>query len=77
MNVGIAADHNGFAFNERLVKSLRGAGFEVVDFGAEAFAPGDDCGRPRGPARASGGPGPHGARHRDLRKRDRCLRRRR
>jgi ribose 5-phosphate isomerase B len=42
MNVGIAADHGGFALKQRLVKSLREAGYEVVDFGAAAFVPGDD-----------------------------------
>ncbi len=42
MNVGIAADHGGFALKERLVKSLRKEGYEVVDFGAPTFVPGDD-----------------------------------
>lgn len=42
MNVGVAADHGGFALKERLVKSLREEGYAVVDFGAPTFVPGDD-----------------------------------
>ena len=42
MKVGIATDHGGFALKEELVARIRGAGHEVVDFGAYALAPGDD-----------------------------------
>jgi ribose 5-phosphate isomerase B len=42
MRVGIASDHGGFALKEQMTKSLRGAGHEVVDFGAHQFNPGDD-----------------------------------
>src|SRR5678815_4884967 len=34
MKVGIATDHGGFCLKEELVAQLRGAGHEVVDFGA-------------------------------------------
>ena len=42
MRVGIAADHGGFTLKERLAKSLRGSGYEVVDFGAHQMDPEDD-----------------------------------
>ena len=42
MQIGIAADHGGFALKEQLVESLRGSGHEVVDFGAYQLDPGDD-----------------------------------
>ena len=42
MRVGIATDHGGFALKEDLLARLRGAGHEIVDFGAHAFDPGDD-----------------------------------
>ena len=42
MKVGIAADHGGFELKTNLVDSLRSAGHEVVDFGAEKFNDGDD-----------------------------------
>jgi len=42
MRVGIATDHGGFVLKEELVAQLRGAGHEVVDFGAHAFTPDDD-----------------------------------
>ena len=31
--IGVAADHGGFALKEYLVGMLRGAGYEVLDFG--------------------------------------------
>ena len=34
MRIGIATDHGGFGLKEELVDQLRGAGHEVVDFGA-------------------------------------------
>ncbi len=42
MRIGIAADHGGFTMKEELVTLLRGAGHDVVDFGARALDPGDD-----------------------------------
>jgi len=34
MKVGIATDHGGYGLKEELVAGLRGAGHEVIDFGA-------------------------------------------
>ena len=42
MKIGIAADHGGFVMKEELTKSLRRAGYEVVDFGAYRLTPDDD-----------------------------------
>ena len=42
MRVGIATDHGGFGLKEELVGQLRAAGHEVVDFGAQSAASGDD-----------------------------------
>ena len=42
MRVGIATDHGGFGLKEELVSQLRAAGHEVVDFGAQSAAAGDD-----------------------------------
>ena len=42
MQIGIAADHGGFALKEEIAKSLRAAGHEVVDFGAYQLTPDDD-----------------------------------
>ena len=42
MRVGIAADHGGFTLKEQLADSLRGSGYEVVDFGAHQMDPEDD-----------------------------------
>ena len=42
MRVGIATDHGGFGLKEELVKRLRAAGHEVVDFGAHDMREGDD-----------------------------------
>jgi len=42
MRIGIATDHGGFDLKEELIKQLRGAGHEVVDFGAHNFSEGDD-----------------------------------
>jgi ribose 5-phosphate isomerase B len=42
MRVGIATDHGGFDLKETLVAYLRGAGHEVIDFGAHSLEPGDD-----------------------------------
>ncbi|HZD49200.1 MAG TPA: RpiB/LacA/LacB family sugar-phosphate isomerase, partial [Silvibacterium sp.] len=42
MRVGIATDHGGFSLKEELVKRLRAAGHEAVDFGAHDTSEGDD-----------------------------------
>ncbi|HKN73787.1 MAG TPA: RpiB/LacA/LacB family sugar-phosphate isomerase [Candidatus Acidoferrum sp.] len=42
MRVGIATDHGGFSLKEEFVAQLRGAGHEVVDFGAHSLNPSDD-----------------------------------
>jgi ribose 5-phosphate isomerase B len=42
MRVGIAADHGGFDLKEQVARSLREAGYEVVDFGAHKMSPEDD-----------------------------------
>lgn len=42
MRIGIATDHGGFSLKEELVKQLREAGHEVVDFGAHRLNQGDD-----------------------------------
>jgi ribose 5-phosphate isomerase B len=42
MRIGIAADHGGFTLKGEITEWLRGAGYEVVDFGAYEFIPGDD-----------------------------------
>jgi ribose 5-phosphate isomerase B len=42
MRVGIAADHGGFTLKEQLAESLRGSGYEVMDFGANQLNLGDD-----------------------------------
>ena len=42
MRVGIATDHGGYALKEQLVAELRGAGHEVVDFGAHVLGVEDD-----------------------------------
>lgn len=40
--IGVAADHGGFELKEHLVGILRGASYEVVDFGARQAQPDDD-----------------------------------
>src|SRR5215475_11834735 len=42
MRIGIATDHGGFDLKEQLIKQLRGAGHEIVDFGAHSLSEGDD-----------------------------------
>jgi ribose 5-phosphate isomerase B len=42
MRVGIAADHGGLTLKEQLVESLRGSGYDVMDFGAHHLDPEDD-----------------------------------
>jgi ribose 5-phosphate isomerase B len=40
--IGIAADHGGFELKEQLAKSLREAGYDVVDFGDHQLKADDD-----------------------------------
>jgi ribose 5-phosphate isomerase B len=42
MRVGIATDHGGFGLKEEMVRQLRAAGHDVVDFGAHRPTDGDD-----------------------------------
>src|SRR5215472_19192446 len=42
MRIGIATDHGGFDLKEELVKQLRGAGHEIVEFGAYRLNKSDD-----------------------------------
>ncbi len=42
MSIGIATDQGGFGLKEELVAQLRGAGQEVVDFGANKLEPDDN-----------------------------------
>ena len=42
MLIGIATDHGGFGLKEELLTQLRGAGHEVVDFGAHTLNHDDD-----------------------------------
>ena len=42
MRIGIATDHGGFSLKEELVKRLRAARHEVVDFGTHDMREGDD-----------------------------------
>ncbi len=42
MQIGLAADHGGFELKEEIADFLRGAGHEVVDFGARTLTPEDD-----------------------------------
>jgi ribose 5-phosphate isomerase B len=40
--IGIAADHGGYQLKEELVKMLREAAYEVIDYGNQTFNPDDD-----------------------------------
>ena len=42
MRIGIATDHGGYGLKEELVVQLRGAGHEVIDFGAHELKADDD-----------------------------------
>jgi ribose 5-phosphate isomerase B len=42
MRVGIASDHGGFILKVEVAQTLRGWGYEVVDFGAHQLNPEDD-----------------------------------
>lgn len=42
MRLGIATDHAGFTVKQELLKDLRAAGHDVVDYGAYSLDPEDD-----------------------------------
>ena len=42
MKIAVGTDHAGFALKERIVETIREAGHEVVDCGADHVIPGDD-----------------------------------
>jgi ribose 5-phosphate isomerase B len=42
MRIGIAADHGGLLLKQELKAHLRGAGYEIADFGAFSINPMDD-----------------------------------
>ena len=42
MRVGLAADHGGFELKGKMREELRGAGYEIVDYGAREYHPQDD-----------------------------------
>jgi ribose 5-phosphate isomerase B len=42
MHIGFATDHGGYILKEHILKSLRGSGHEVQDFGAYDLNPEDD-----------------------------------
>jgi ribose 5-phosphate isomerase B len=42
MKLGIASDHGGFELKKELIAKLKAEGHEVVDFGADTYAAGDD-----------------------------------
>ena len=42
MRIGIATDHGGYGLKEELIAQLRGAGHEVMDFGAHKLTSDDD-----------------------------------
>ena len=40
--IGVAADHGGFVMKDEIVRRLREAGYEVIDFGAHRLDSNDD-----------------------------------
>ncbi len=42
MKIAIAADHAGYPLNERVIKELRHAGYELIDFGTHVGSRPDD-----------------------------------
>jgi ribose 5-phosphate isomerase B len=42
MKIAVGTDHAGFPLKERLVDSMREAGHEIIDCGADRVIPGDD-----------------------------------
>lgn len=41
MRIAVGADHGGYPLNERVIKELRDAGHEIIDFGTHDTAPVD------------------------------------
>lgn len=42
MKVAVGTDHAGFPLKERMIETIREAGHQVIDCGAERVIPGDD-----------------------------------
>jgi ribose 5-phosphate isomerase B len=42
VRVAVGTDHAGFALKERMLKTIREAGHDVIDCGADRVIPGDD-----------------------------------
>ena len=42
MKVAVGADHAGFPLKEKMLETIREAGHQVIDCGAEQMIPGDD-----------------------------------
>ncbi len=42
MRVGVAADHGGFELKMQMLEELRGAGYDLVDYGASEYQAQDD-----------------------------------
>ena len=42
MQIGIAADHGGFALKEEIISVLRSKGYDVLDYGAHSLKQDDD-----------------------------------
>jgi len=42
VRVAVGADHAGFPLKERMMDTVRAAGHQVIDCGAETLVPGDD-----------------------------------
>lgn len=57
MRIAVGADHGGYPLNERVIKELRDAGHEIIDFGTHDTTPVDypDYARQVGEAVQSGG----------------------
>ena len=69
MRIGIATDHGGFNLKEEVLKQLREAGHEVVDFGAHRLNQDDDYPDYVVPPRGSGSCSESRPRSGDLRER--------
>ncbi|HEY2378877.1 MAG TPA: ribose 5-phosphate isomerase B [Gemmatimonadaceae bacterium] len=42
MKIAVGADHAGFPLKERMIETIREAGHQVIDCGADRIVPGDD-----------------------------------
>lgn len=42
MKIAVGADHAGFPLKERIIDTIRSAGHQIIDCGAEKLVPGDD-----------------------------------